>query len=327
MATYRDPKDRGAGCPSACGWRRRPHRRQTTEATNLADHGLGPILVHYPPIGPHKWNRLAELARTTALTVVLDSIESAPGLDEALGVHGSSVEVLIEVEVGYGRTGVRGVNSCVVLGKQITSLRNVELSGISIYPGHARLGTDVEVRECLVPVRDTTEEVLARFDREDLRRDRVSGGTSPSLFLSHTLPVTEIRPGTYLLVDRSEISYGVYTVDECAARVVATVVSAHEDVAVIDAGSKTLSEAGYHGFGAASGYGLVVDHPNVSITKLDEEHGICRVSSGPQLGVGDRISIIPNHICATMNLHDIAYGQRFGVVETVFDISGRGKIR
>ena len=148
--------------------------------------------------------------------------------------------------------------------------------------------------------------------------------------MTHLTPsVSELRAGTYVFLDRTEVAFdGPLTLDDCALRVHATVVStAVPGNAVVDAGSKMLSDAAYAGPGG-EGRGAVIDHPDVTIPVTNEEHGICDVSrSTTSWHVGDRIEIVPNHVCTCVNLQDVVCAARAGVVEHVWTVEARGKVR
>jgi D-serine deaminase-like pyridoxal phosphate-dependent protein len=136
----------------------------------------------------------------------------------------------------------------------------------------------------------------------------ISGGSTPTAKESHRNPIlNEIRPGTYIYNDWNEVALGVASIDDCAARVVATVVSVpSENKFILDAGSKTLS-SDRHCVEPESGFGKVVDYPDAKVSRLSEEHGeviFPETYAGPRPKVGDRVWIIPNHICVCVNLQN-----------------------
>ena len=138
--------------------------------------------------------------------------------------------------------------------------------------------------------------------------------------------VTELRVGTYAYHDRATVAAGAATLDDCALHVVATVVSRPTpDRAVIDAGSKTLSsdlvapEAG-------RGYGLLLDYPEAVITRLNEEHGTIDLSAcATKPALGERLRVLPNHVCVVSNLHDAVVMVRDGRVEGTVPVAARGR--
>jgi D-serine deaminase-like pyridoxal phosphate-dependent protein len=299
------------------------------EAEVFARHGLGPLLLHYPVYGADAWRRLVGVAGAMPLTVAVDSYEAAEPLAAALAAAGTSAEVLVEIDVGLHRTGVASAAAACTLAERIDRLAGLDLSGVSCYPGHVR-GPGADIEEKLAAVEAILAEAVAQFARAGLRCDRVSGGCTPAMTMTHLTPsVNELRAGTYVFLDRTEVAYdGPLTLADCALRVHATVVStAVPGNAVIDAGTKTLSDALYGGPGG-EGRGAVIDHPDVTIRYTNEEHGVCDISrSQAQWQVGDRIEIVPNHVCTCVNLQDAICAARAGVVEHVWTVEARGKIR
>jgi D-serine deaminase-like pyridoxal phosphate-dependent protein len=298
------------------------------EAEVMAAHGIGPILIHYPSYGAEKWERIASvIERGTQVTVAIDSFEVAEPLAAVLAARGLRADVLIELDVGQHRTGAASPEQATAVATRVDELEGLAIVGISCFPGHVR-GEQEKLLPLLAAVEETLSETVERFSAAGLRHDRVSGGGTPAAHLTHlTATVTELRAGTYVFLDRSEVAYGPRTLADCALRVHTTVVSAPEaGRAVIDAGSKTLSDAQV--LGPGGGFGAVPDRPEVTIRALNEEHGYVDLAAGAAgLRVGDRLAVVPNHVCACVNLHDVICGAREGVVEAVFEVAARGRVR
>jgi D-serine deaminase-like pyridoxal phosphate-dependent protein len=280
-----------------------------TEGAVFAAAGLGPLLLHYPAAGRGKPERIAELAATVPLTVALDSLAVAEPIAAV------EVEVLIELDVGLRRTGVTPAEA-VELGLAIERLGGgLRVAGLSCYPAH----------EPVAEVEAILAEAQEGFAAAGLSCERISGGSTTTLFESHQTRVTELRPGNYSLLDRSE-AQGPFELDDCALRIQATVVSTSVPGRVIfDAGSKTLSEAAPPP--GLSGFGAVVGHPEITIEMLNEEHAIAARGPQTELAVGDRVELIPNHVCTCVNLHDVLHAARAGTVEAEFAVAARGAVR
>ena len=109
------------------------------------------------------------------------------------------------------------------------------------------------------------------------------------------------------------------TLDDCAMRILATVVSRPTDGrAILDTGSKTFSSDTL----GLEGYGLILEYPQLVLAKFSEEHGHVDCSaSNARPRIGERVTIIPNHACAVTNLHDVVYGVRGDRVERVFEVA------
>ncbi len=297
---------------------------KSSEAAAFARVGIGPLLAHYPPVGAPKVERLVEVAARTRLTVAVDSLEAAEPLSLALAAAGLEAEALIEVDVGMGRTGVDPAGAVGLAAALQVLDGGLAVAGISCYPGNVR-GDEQAVEAGLSAVAAQLEEAIDFFVAAGIPCARISGGSTRTLFDSHLTPVTEIRPGNYAFLDRGEAT-GPYSLEDCALRVQATVIStAVPGRVVLDCGSKTLSEAGPPP--GLVGYGAAPELPDLVVESLNEEHALARVGPGTELAVGDRVELIPNHACTCVNLHERLYAQRGGVVEAIFPVLARGTLQ
>ena len=135
-----------------------------------------------------------------------------------------------------------------------------------------------------------------------------------------------MRPGTYVFRDTTGFAYGIYGPERCAARVLATVVShPARDRMIVDAGSKTLALDMSHGH---PGHGYIIGHAESVIERLSEEHGVVVIpASDPGFTIGERVEIIPNHICPSINLLDELQIVRDGNIIDIWRIAARGKVQ
>ena len=148
------------------------------------------------------------------------------------------------------------------------------------------------------------------------------------MFQSHLIPeLTEIRPGTYVFNDMNTVRGGYCELGDCAARVICTVVStAVAGQVVVDAGSKTLT-SDLCMTARDSGHGHVVELPDAVITKLSEEHAQINIAACPKVPrVGDRLTIIPNHICPCINLQDHVWWLESDDAPERIAVDARGKL-
>jgi D-serine deaminase-like pyridoxal phosphate-dependent protein len=284
------------------------------EAEVMADSGIDDILISFPLVGEAKAERLAALARQITISVVGDSEAVARGLSAVLSRHGLVVDFLVECDTGNERTGVQTPDAAAELALLVDHLDGLRFAGLMTYPTLPESGPWLrEARELI--------------EQAGLSVDRISGGGTPTARNTHVVgEVTELRPGTYVYGDRACIANGSVPLEDCALRIVATVVSTPTDGrAILDAGSKTLTSDLAVG---ATGYGLLVEHPEAELTKLNEEHGIVDVSRcahRPQ--VGDRVTIVPNHACTAANLHDEVVLHRDGEIVETLRTAARGLVR
>ncbi|MFN0165336.1 MAG: alanine racemase [Bryobacteraceae bacterium] len=285
------------------------------------------LLVAYPVIGQSKLRRLTEVARKTRVTVALDSVFAARQLSDAARAAQVNFAVLAEIDVGLGRVGVTPGEELLTLVQNIDRLARLEFEGITFYPGHLKMqggDTDAALRE----LGNTLRGCLDLLKQQGFDVKIVSGGSTPTLFHSHLMRgLNEIRPGTYCFNDGNTVRSGGCALDDCAASILTTVVStARPGQMIIDGGSKTFSSDRV--LSGEPGFGRVVEAPECVFHSMNEEHGYVDIrKAGREFTVGDKVTVIPNHVCVAVNLHEHLYGVRNGEVEVVWKVEGRGKLQ
>ena len=287
------------------------------EAEVMVAGGLAvDILIPFNIVGKQKLERLVALATQTRLTVAADSEYTIRGLAEAFAKARVPVGVIVEIECGMNRTGVSTPQGALELAKLIDKSKGLELRGFMGYP------TPPESRPIL-------QETVALFDKAGLSREMVSGGSTRHAMEAHLLPeLTEYRIGEYPTGGEGHLRAGRHTVEQCALRVQATVISKPTaDRVILDAGSKTMSASTFQApHGISMGY--IVQYPDARFYGASEEHGHIDVSAcAKKPEIGERVEVLPVHPCPCVNEHDEMVAVRKGVVEAVWPIYARGKIR
>jgi len=285
------------------------------------------VLVAFPIVGHTKLARLMEVARRTRVTVALDNVVAARQLSDAARAAQGEIGVLAEMDVGLGRVGV-APGEVLALAQTMEKLPHLRFEGITFYPGQIKSHDDAGLAE-MSRVSEVLRGVLDQFRTAGLEARIVSGGSTPTLFHSHELHgMTEIRPGTYVFNDINTIRSGACALEDCAASILATVVStARPGHMIIDGGSKTFSSDRLSNSAEVT-FGHLVEAPGARFHKMNEEHGfidLTHADTGFQ--VGDRVHMIPNHICVAVNLHERVYGIRGNQVEEVWTVDARGKLQ
>jgi D-serine deaminase-like pyridoxal phosphate-dependent protein len=282
------------------------------EAEVMAEAGLDDILISYPLIGPDKARRLAALARRVTMRAAIDNPLALETVALAGQEAGRPIGVLVEFDSGLKRTGVTSVEEALALITQVKAADGLRFDGLMNYPSSAATAAFVRA------VREAGIELPV-----------VSGGGTPGAAHAHEIAgVTEMRVGTYIYNDRTLVELGAARLEDCALLVHATVVSRPTETrAILDSGSKTLS-SDLIPAGAAAGYGLLVDYRDAVIERLSEEHGMVdlgRCERKPALG--ERVRILPNHVCVVTNLHNEVAVSRDGTVEGIWPVAARGLTR
>lgn len=299
------------------------------EAEVMADGGIGDIFMAYPLIGEEKIQRAIALSRRIdRLILAADSLTGAQALSEAAVKAGLTMEIRMEIDTGLRRTGVP-YREAAELARSMAALPGLHLTGIYTFKGTTYQEKATDDRQAAG--REEGEMLTAlRDELKELGPLEVSGGSTPTGLFAAAVPgVDEIRPGTYVFNDRMQATLGSCAPEDCALRVVYTVVSIPEPGRmIIDGGSKSIASdvapgtAPYH----LDGYGFCPEDPALVLERLTEEHGMVRLTPGArEYRVGDRVGFVPNHVCTTVNLHNRVILKTGDGIRTL-DVAARGKL-
>lgn len=286
------------------------------EAEVMVDAGLDDVLISYPLVGSAKALRLAELARRAKMSVAVDNAMALDAAAEAARMSGARIGVLVEFDSGNRRTGVVSVDQTLDLARRILAAPGLRFDGLMTYPS-----TPATV--------EFVAEARRRFAEADIAISVVSGGGTPNAWQAHEIAgLTEVRVGTYIYHDRATVGAGAASLEDCALHMHATVVSRPtDDRAVIDAGTKSLTSDTVAP-SVGPGFGLILGYPDAVIERLNEEHGVLDLSlSREKPALGERVRIVPNHVCVVSNLHDEVVISRNGRVVDTWRVAARGKTR
>ena len=276
------------------------------EAEVFAAASHSDLLVVYPPVGRERLDRLTELARTARVRVVLDSEAALAGLDDACREAGVEIGWLWEVDCGTRRIGTQaGAPTAQLVAPLTQRYRRAPFDGVLTFAGYAYGAQSAEELRAIAAaeraaVRETAEELAALGVDTPTR----SVGTTPTAHQLETAEgVTEIRPGNYVFYDATQVALGLVPIERCALSVLATVVARPDPRRVIlDCGSKAL--AAERLTTRTPGLGLVAGHDELTVDRLFEAHAIVEASEPSTIPIGTRVRVIPNHSCASANLHE-----------------------
>jgi D-serine deaminase-like pyridoxal phosphate-dependent protein len=279
-----------------------------SEAEVMVAGGIRDIQIANQIVGDARIARLVELNRQARVSCAIDCVENARQLSEAFISNGSRLSVLIEVDSGLNRAGVRGIDALEALYRAALAMPGLAVLGILTHAGHVYGADSIdEVERIGVHEGGAMAEFASTLRKVGLAVETVSVGSTPTArFAAVQVGVTELRVGNYIFNDRIQIGLGCATRENCALTVLATITSHSGTQAVIDAGSKAFtSDTGAHGNVRVAGYGETPDGVH-QVTRLSEEHGIVP-DLNQKLALGRRIRVIPNHACPVLNLFDRAY--------------------
>ncbi len=271
------------------------------EAETFVRHGMDDVFVAYPLwLDEDSAVRLRDLTADARVAIGVDSVAGAAHSGRLLG--GSSVEVLVEVDSGHHRSGAAPERA----GEVALAARRTGLAvrGVFTFPGHgyapgATASAAADEGAALATA-------SASMRAAGIEPRVVSGGSTPSLVHTDTSVANELRPGVYVFGDAQQWELGTTTPDQIALSCRATVVSHSGGRLVLDAGSKVLGadRAGY-----ATGFGRLPAHPDARVVLLSEHHAVVDLAGAPLPALGSRVDVVPNHVCAAVNLVDDVYAE------------------
>ena len=288
------------------------------EAEEFAASGFNDLL-YAVGIAPQKLDRVTAIrASGCDLAIILDSLEQAEAVAAASRASDDPIPVLIEIDSDGHRAGVRPDDAQLVgIGKELDQ-GGAELHGVMTHAGgsYDAAGADRHA-EWAERERDAAVAAAERLRKAGLPCPVVSVGSTPTAMGARDLTgVTELRAGVYVFQDLVMAGIGVCTLDEIAISVLATVVGARPDrgQVFVDAGWMALSrDRGTRNQDVDQGYGLVCREDgrpfdDLIIAGANQEHGVIEVRPAsdalmPDLPIGTRIRILPNHACATAAQH------------------------
>jgi D-serine deaminase-like pyridoxal phosphate-dependent protein len=293
----------------------------------MASAGMRNIQIANEVVDPNKIMRLVALSEKCKITIAVDNRENVELISRVMREHDASMDVLIDIDVGLHRCGlsISQPNRIARFAKFLDSQSGIEFKGIMTHAGQVyRATTAREVKEIGLFEGKKMVELANLLKREaKVRCETVSVGSTPTArYAGSVRGVTEIRPGNYVFNDNIQVSMGTANVADCALRVLSSVVSIPtKSRVIVDAGSKSLgTERVPWRRNSLRGYGQILNKKAL-IRRLSDEHGfIGDIQKGERFALGERILIIPNHACFTVNLYD----KIIGTDGREFEIAARG---
>jgi D-serine deaminase-like pyridoxal phosphate-dependent protein len=288
------------------------------EAVALVQAGIDDLLIANEIVGEEKIRRLAEAARNARLTVAVDDVRNAEALSAAAGAAGSEIGVLVDVDVGMNRCGVRTGEEALRVAGHISRLPHLRLRGVMGYEGHCGREADRTVRA--QKAQAAMEYLLSIADRlagAGLPVAVVSAGGTGTYDLTGMNPrVTEIQAGSYALMDATRLA--LLSEFAPALTVLTTVISRQGNTVVLDGGKKTVGVD----FTLPWIAGL---SPEQAVPRsASEEHLLYDVAPECPLAMGDRVEVVPGYCPTTVNLHEVYHVVEDGVVVDLWPVLARG---
>ncbi len=270
--------------------------------------GCRDITFAYPFASCEVFARLQDLAEKACLTFTVDSVDQVERLSHCFKEK-QPVKVLIKIDSGLHRLGILPEDGLQLTSvcKAIVQSHVLEFEGVSTHAGQVYACTTPAEVAKMAEIEQKAVLKAAHHLQSIAPLNTIAIGSTPTVLMADSFKgITEVRPGNYVYLDRIQVGLGVAELNECALRVVTTVLSRPAaDRIVIDAGSKQLGlDQGAHGKDLVQGFGWIAEYPHAVIYALSEELGRVRVLEQDDIKEGDQLQIIPNHACVVSNLFE-----------------------
>lgn len=292
------------------------------EAEAVIQAGIRDVLIANQIVGKQKIARLINLAKHSDIMVAVDNAHNVQAISEAASAKDVTIRILVEVNIGMDRCGVEPGEPTLALAQQVRKSPNLKFEGLMGYEGHTVAKPNRTERE--VSTSDAMQRLIETkhfLEKHGVDVSIMSGGGTGTFDITGNIPeMTEVQAGSYVFMDSTYHNVeGAGEKFNCALSVLATVVSRpQQNRIIVDTGLKVLAKE----FGIPQPTGFT----GLEMIGLSEEHGKIHVSDeNVSLTPGNKLEILPTHCCTTVNLHDKYYGIRNEMVESVWEITARGK--
>jgi len=293
------------------------------EAEVFAAAGIDDIFVAYPLWAEGtKADRLRSIHAKAPLIVGVDSTAGADRLAAAVAGLASPLRVLVEIDSGGHRTGVADPAAAIAVARRVRDA-GLQVLGVFTHGGHgySAPGARVAAAADEVGLLGAAADALRA---EGFAVERISAGSTPTAVLAAAGQVNEIRPGTYLLGDRTQVALDAMPPEGIALVVAATVVSSSVGGQfVIDSGAKSLTKdrAPF-----LAGFGSIAGYPDAVIERLYDYHAAVTIPPGaPAPALGEVVAVVPNHVCPVVDLFDTFVVTRAGAIVGRWPVDARGR--
>ena len=314
-------------CPEIARWQMRQGAigitcAKVSEAEIFVAAGIREILIAHLPVGARRIHRMAQLCQTATPILTCDHYVQAEPLSTECVRQGVQCRVLVEINVGMERTGVRPGRDAIELARAIDNLPGLKLAGIMGYEGHVMSLTDADDKrrgiEAAIGILAQTREI---YRRNGLCCDIVSASGTGSFQQSvHSDALTEIQAGGAIFGDPFYSRMPDVDGLRPALTLLTTVVSRPGyDRAVLDAGRKAITAEGHPP--------VVKDWHDAKVVMQSAEHIVLQLGpASRELRIGDQVELIVGYADLTTMLHDEYFCFRDNRLESVWPILARGKL-
>lgn len=304
----------------------RKHKCATiAEAEMIAAAGGADVLLAYPLVGPNieRFIHLVRGYRSTTFRATVDHPDSARALSEAVGGLDRPLRVLVDLEIGMGRTGIAPGDSAAELYALVDQLPNLKTDGLHAYDGHVRDSDPGDRAASARPGQRLVLELAERLRKLGFEVPRLVMGGSPTFPIHAALeePGVEFSPGTTILHDASYTDRFPDLRFTPAALLLTRVVSRpRPDRLCLDLGHKAVAAD------PAGPRARVLGLEDASPVNHSEEHLVLETPRAGDYAIGQALLAIPTHVCPTVALHRRAYVIQNGQAVGQWEVTARDRV-
>ena len=293
---------------------------KVSEAEIMVAGGIQNILVANQPATGDAWDRVARLQRVTWVGVAIDDVEHARYAVDAGRRMDVDIPLLIEVDIGMDRAGVKTPQAAVTLAAAIVDI-GAEFAGVMGYEGHLLTVWPVEEKRSVIRRAVGLIAAAAEAIRHaSIPVAIVSCGGSGSYEISSDVDgVTEIQAGGGCLMDRFYREMCHVDLEQALFLVASVGSRPSAGRAILDAGWKALPDKLIRP--------ACRDFTQAEVAQLYAEHARLEWTGDADPGIGERIVLVPGYSDATTVLHGEFLGMRDGVVVEVIPLAARGALQ
>jgi len=297
------------------------------EAEALSAGGIESILLTSPVVTEGGIARVMALnARMKELMITCDNAEVAARLDAAAQASGKTLKVIVDIDPGMSRTGIRAADAPALVA-QVAAARGLEYCGLQCYAGQAQhMESPNERRAASLQVMKELGELRDALTKNGLAPKIISGGGTGTFDIdpdAHVL--TELQVGSYIFMDKQYNDVWEKPGDrvpfEVSLMVQTTVISANRP-------GLATTDGGFKSFATDAGPPLLRSGAPEGASYFffgDEQGGIAYPREAGQLKPGDVVRCVVPHCDPTVNLYDRYHALRGETLKALWPIEGRGR--
>lgn len=299
------------------------------EAKVMVEAGIPGVLLTTPVVGAVKLDIVCGLAgKNRGFMVAVDNPAGVGALETALRRHGKKLTVLVDLDIGMGRTGVPDVAGALALIERVRSSDVLRLAGLQSYSGRVQhIARAADRARVYGKQLEHLKAVLTAATRIGYKPAIVSGGGTGTFDTDRRAGLlTECQCGSYAFMDieyedvqlfgRGPNPYRTALFIQCMV-----VSNQVPGLPTLDGGFKCFSMDGPIPRAARGA------PPGAKYRFFGDEFGkLCLARKSSTMKLGSKVELVTPHCDPTINMHDFYHCVRGNTLVEIWPISARGSL-